>query len=87
MLFLNIFKRKLKISNMRILLYPSCRQIREVAFEDVPVSEVSTATIKKALKQYGFIYEDGFTCFIIRCTFCGHEKRSKVYINKKTGTL
>lgn len=72
---------------MRIFLHPSYRQLKEVAFEDVPISEISTPTIKKSLKQHGFIYEDGFTCFIIRCTFCGHEKKSKVYINKTTGII
>lgn len=71
---------------MRILLHNSLRQLKEVAFEDVPLSEVSTSAIKKTLKQNGFIYEEAFTCFIIRCTFCGHEKKSKVYINKTTGT-
>lgn len=85
MLFLNIFKTK--ISNMKILLYQSSRKIKDITFEDVPVSEVSTGTIKKNFKQYGLIYEDAYTCYIIRCTFCGYEKKSKIYINKNTGNL
>lgn len=87
MLFLNILKTKVSVSNMKILLHQSSRKIKEIAFEDVPVSEVSTATIKKCFKQNGLIYEEAYTCFVIRCTFCGNEKKSKIYVNKNTGKL
>lgn len=85
MLFLNILKTKATVSNMKILLHQSFRKLKDLAFEDVPVSEVSTATIKKNFKQYGLIYEEAYTCFIIRCTFCENEKKSKIYVNKNTG--
>lgn len=85
MLFLNLLKRNLGISNMKILLHQTHRKIKDIAFQDLPVSEVTPSIIKKHIKESGLIYEDGFTCFIIRCGFCDKEKKSKTYINKNTG--
>lgn len=85
MLFLNAFKIKSKISNMNIMFHQSFKRLKTVVIEDVPMSEVTTATIKRKFKENGIIYEDGFTCFIIRCSFCGQENKSKIYVNKTTG--
>lgn len=70
---------------MKILLHQSYRKLKDIAFEDVPVVEVSTATIKKCLKENHLNYEDGFTCFIIKCVFCNHDNKSSIYVNKTTG--
>nr|XP_023016578.1 twinkle protein, mitochondrial [Leptinotarsa decemlineata] len=63
------------------------RKFNDVATDDIP--EVSTVSIKKALKFNGVSYEDGYTCFIASCTLCHkHDKTvksSKLYINKTTG--
>ncbi|KAG5887525.1 hypothetical protein JTB14_022137 [Gonioctena quinquepunctata] len=60
------------------------RKYNDVAVDDIP--DVSTASIKKALKLNNVNYEEGFTCFVVQCTMCHKPaKSSKIYINKATG--
>lgn len=55
-----------------------------LAFEDIP--EVSTAMIRKKLRQNNTNFEEGFTCFVVECKFClKSTKSAKLYINKTTG--
>lgn len=71
------------ISNVRFRTY------YDVGLENIP--EVSTALIKKTLKTSNISYEDGYTCFIAKCTFCNRSTNNskqpvaKIYINKTTG--
>lgn len=89
MLCLNALKRKISVLNlnMKFSPYQSYRKIRDVTFENNPMTVVSSALIKKQFKEKKLNHEEGFTCFIIKCIFCGSTKKSNLYVNKTTGML
>ncbi|XP_018577269.1 twinkle protein, mitochondrial [Anoplophora glabripennis] len=82
---------KFKVERNIVKIIPNIR-IRtyyDVNLENIP--EVSTALIRKTLKANNIAYEDGYTCFIAKCSFCHKscnnvkQHTAKIYINKTTG--
>lgn len=76
------------ISNKLIQPKAFCRNFKDVSFETV--SDVSPSYLKKAFKTHNLTFEEGFTCFILKCMICTKtvDKKidtDKIYINKTTG--
>lgn len=69
-------------------LFPPIRNYNSIDFEDIP--DVTSASIKRILKQNDISFEEGYTSFITNCLLCGKATKSpssshNFYINKTTG--
>lgn len=62
------------------------RKIHNLGLNDIP--KITTADIRKWLRQKGLAVQDGFTALTTKCSICSGDQKcadSKVYVNKTTG--
>ncbi|XP_066250466.1 mitochondrial DNA helicase isoform X1 [Euwallacea similis] len=80
---MNFFKRANSLLARKRL---SLQRPNVSTVEGIP--EVSVPLIKKALTQSSLNIEEGFTCFITKCSICKQgksEAKARLYVNKTTG--
>ncbi|KAL1516589.1 hypothetical protein ABEB36_000484 [Hypothenemus hampei] len=71
----------------RVLLSTSKMKSKATNADYIP--EVSASLIKKILKVNNLHVEEGYTCFVTKCSICklnkSDESKAKIFINKNTG--
>lgn len=64
------------------------KRFMELAIENVP--DVSPASLKRAFNSHNLAFEEGYTCFTLKCSICSSNKKNdpqKIFVNKTTGKI
>ncbi|XP_022902467.2 mitochondrial DNA helicase [Onthophagus taurus] len=85
MFFKQLFIKTKSISKLRLQQIPGIfyRNINNIALDDTP--HITSSEIKKVLNGNNVSFEEGYTCYLAKCSVCNVDTKRHLYINKITG--